>query len=402
VSPRDSLRCDQRQSTTECLQDRERSSLTEIHHAAATTGDDPALDTLLLRLHVETACRRGGALALRPQDLDPDQCLIFLREKGGTVRWQPVSPTLMTHLAQHAAERHAGRHDQLLRYAAGRPITRRRYDHLWTRIGEHVPWVATQQISTHWLRHTTLTWVERNFGYAVAHAYASHTDGAGDGSATSTYVRASVQEVAAALADLTGEPTHSHDPPTEPPRERDRPRVTKWTTFTATYLMNTWEAWGLHGSPPSPAGIVLHSIPPLLVLLAAEAGPGLREQLAHAAAAAARGDLPHIPAALDEPAVREHVAVHEQQSEAVHEPPNSSARQSDLAPRSRDISAPAGRRLLADYLTDARAALTAASAAGQAPAVTPSWCRTVTGCSAGTSVKLAAALRSTTAVTVSS
>ena len=29
----------------------------------------------------------------------------------------------------------------------------------------------------HWIRHTTLTWVERNFGYAVARAYAGHTDG---------------------------------------------------------------------------------------------------------------------------------------------------------------------------------------------------------------------------------
>ena len=46
--------------------------LAEINHAAATTGDDPELDTLLLRLHTETACRRGGALALRPDDLDPD------------------------------------------------------------------------------------------------------------------------------------------------------------------------------------------------------------------------------------------------------------------------------------------------------------------------------------------
>jgi integrase len=67
--------------------------LAEINQIAATTGDDPELDTLLLRLHTETACRRGGALALRPQDLDPDQCLILLREKGETVRWQPVSPT---------------------------------------------------------------------------------------------------------------------------------------------------------------------------------------------------------------------------------------------------------------------------------------------------------------------
>jgi len=180
--------------------------LAQINQAAATTGNDPALDTLLLRLHTETACRRGGALALRPQDLDPDQLLILLQEKGETVRWQPVSPTLMAHLQQHAQERHAPQDGQLLRYMNGKPITSRRYDHLWTRIGSHLPWVATQQISTHWIRHTTLTWVERNFGYAVARAYAGHTEGGSDAGATSTYVRASLCEVAAALAALTGEP----------------------------------------------------------------------------------------------------------------------------------------------------------------------------------------------------
>jgi hypothetical protein len=78
----------------------------------------------------------------------------------------------MTHLCAHAETR--ARHaidatdEQLLRYFNGRPITRRRYDHLWHRIGTHLPWVATQQISTHWLRHTTLTWVERNYGHAIA------------------------------------------------------------------------------------------------------------------------------------------------------------------------------------------------------------------------------------------
>src|SRR6266702_8084243 len=180
--------------------------LAEINEVAASTGDDPDLDSLLIPLHTETACRRGGALALRPRDLDPDQCLIFLREKGGTSRWQPVSPTLMARLVEHGRERHAPPDGQLLRYADGRPITSRRYDHLWTRLGRHLPWVRTQQISMHWIRHTTLTWVERNFGYAVARAYAGHTDGAGEAGATSTYVRASLSEVAAALAALTGEP----------------------------------------------------------------------------------------------------------------------------------------------------------------------------------------------------
>jgi site-specific recombinase XerD len=179
--------------------------LAEINQAAAATGNDPELDTLLLRLHTETACRRAGALAIRPQDLDPDQCLILLREKGETVRWQPVSPTLMGRLVEHARQRHAPPGGQLLRYTSGTPITSRRYDHLWTRIGKQLPWVRTQQVSIHWIRHTTLTWVERNFGYAVAHAYAGHTD-SGDAGATSTYVRASLSEVAAALAALTGEP----------------------------------------------------------------------------------------------------------------------------------------------------------------------------------------------------
>src|SRR5579864_8489051 len=134
--------------------------LAEINEAAAATGDDPELDTLLLRLHTETACRRGGALALRPDDLDPDQCLIRLREKGETVRWQPVSPTLTGRLLEHGRQRHAPPDGQLLRYASGRPITYRRYDHLWSRLGRDLPWVRTQQISTHWIRHTTLTWVE--------------------------------------------------------------------------------------------------------------------------------------------------------------------------------------------------------------------------------------------------
>jgi hypothetical protein len=180
--------------------------LAEINQVAATTGNDPDLDSLLLRLHTETACRRGGALALRPADLDPDQCLILLREKGETVRWQPVSPTLMARLVQHGQERHAPRDGQLLRYTEGRPVTSRRYDHLWTRIGRRLPWARTQQISMHWIRHTILTWVERRFGFAVAQAYAGHEDHGQGGKTMATYVRAGLPEVATALAALTGEP----------------------------------------------------------------------------------------------------------------------------------------------------------------------------------------------------
>jgi len=191
-------------STRRALPDKR---LEELSQAAGTTGDDPALDTLLLRLHTETACRRGGALALMPEDLDPEHCLIRLHEKGGTMRWQPVSPTLMYHLITHGETRGGLESGwRLLRYANGRPITSRRYDYLWRRLGDHLPWVATQQVSTHWIRHTILTWVERNFGFAVAQAYAGHEDHGRGGQAMATYIRAGLPEVATALAALTGEP----------------------------------------------------------------------------------------------------------------------------------------------------------------------------------------------------
>lgn len=179
-----------------------------IEEAARSTGDDPALDALLIRFHVETASRRGGALALTLDGLDEEQCLVLLHEKGGTSRWQPVSPTLMRHLVDHAYLR--GARDggsRVLRYHNGKPLTYRRYDGLWQRIGRHVEPVHKQGISTHWLRHTTLTWVERNFGYAVAQAFAGHADSSADHyGATATYVRAGIEEVAAALSALTGEP----------------------------------------------------------------------------------------------------------------------------------------------------------------------------------------------------
>jgi integrase len=111
----------------------------------------------------------------------------------------------MNALIQHFEQRH-GREptDPLLRYRNGQPISRRRYDYLWQRLGKHLPWVAAQQISAHWLRHTTLTWVERHCGYAVARAYAGHNSGRDTG-VTATYVRADIDEVAQALAALTGE-----------------------------------------------------------------------------------------------------------------------------------------------------------------------------------------------------
>jgi site-specific recombinase XerD len=141
----------------------------QINLTARTSGNDVILDALLLRLHTETACRRGGALALRRTDLDTDNCLVQLREKGSTVRWQPISPALTASLSDHAASRGALLPtDQLLRYRDGHALTSRRYDHLWLRLGQRLPWVA--------------------------------------GPGITTYIKADLHAVATALSALTGQP----------------------------------------------------------------------------------------------------------------------------------------------------------------------------------------------------
>jgi integrase len=179
--------------------------LQQINEAVRAGGNDVVLDALILRLHTETASRRGGALSLRLADLEVDNGLVRLTEKGGTQRWQPITLELGRHLQEHARTRGAVLPtDALLRYRNGRPLTNRRYDQLWTRLGKQLPWVATHGISTHWLRHTTLTWVERHFGYGIARAYAGHTDSVGP--ATTTYIKAQIHDVATALAAMTGQP----------------------------------------------------------------------------------------------------------------------------------------------------------------------------------------------------
>jgi integrase/recombinase XerC len=56
------------------------------------------------------------------------------------------------------------------------------------------------------LRHTIITRVERHFGYAVARAFAGHSQDSGDVGATTTYINAELHEVAEAVAALTEEP----------------------------------------------------------------------------------------------------------------------------------------------------------------------------------------------------
>jgi hypothetical protein len=113
-------------------------------------------------------------------------------------------------------------------------------------------------------------------------------------------------------------------------------RAAKWFTLAATYLMNTWSSWAVG----SAAGVVLHSVPPLLVFVAAEAVTDLRDKLTDAVVAATGGSGER----------------------------------------------PARRRTFDEYRA------LAVRAWSPDVEITPAWVREVTGCSRGLSSRLAAAL----------
>ncbi|OLF15869.1 hypothetical protein [Actinophytocola xanthii] len=152
---------------------------------------------------------------------------------------------------------------------------------------------------------------------------------------------------------------------------------TKVFAFAATYTMNTWEAWAdLHL-----AGIVLHSVPPAMVYLAAETGPILRDRLTEAVLHAAKltdtdngghgalppVDLPIVPLDLDT------------------ETTAPSRQRSRKPAKARKASRRVSR---AEYLERARAAYRPGTM------VTPAWVReAVPGISRGTSQVVANELR---------
>jgi hypothetical protein len=128
-------------------------------------------------------------------------------------------------------------------------------------------------------------------------------------------------------------------------------RRAKWFTLAATYVMNTWASY----ATGSLSGIVLHSVPPLVVFVAAEAITDLRDKLTDAVTAAFT------------------------QATVVNTPPVH-----DEVPARRP--SPRRRKLFEDYLADARAAWR------PGVVVTPAWIRQATTCSRGLSSRLAATL----------
>ncbi|WP_181723086.1 site-specific integrase [Nocardia gipuzkoensis] len=190
--------------------------LREVIRVASSTGDDPELDELIVMLHIQTASDRQAVIDLALHDLDRDNCLVRLRTRGGGFHWHPVSPRLMAALGKHAARRggeNATR--RVLRKRSGRPISYRRYDGLWNRVRENLPWARELEVTTYSITETVRAHVRQLFGETVERAYVGQHD---EDTAVLTHLRGDVIE---ALMTITGEPhplARSKRPPGSPRR----------------------------------------------------------------------------------------------------------------------------------------------------------------------------------------
>lgn len=172
-------------------------------------------------------------------------------------------------------------------------------------------------------------------------------------------------------------------------------RRTKLFAFLATYVMNTWQSWShLHVS-----GIVLHSVPPVMVYLAAETGPILRDRLTEAVLKAARASMPDAVTHPGRPMAGDGTdLVSSVTGDATPAPAGNvtGVRGASVArkPAARKASKPRSRTSREEYLNLARVAHRPGIV------VTPAWVRdAVPGISRGTSQVVSDALKAELATT---
>jgi integrase len=186
--------------------------IVELHHLTSSGGNDPTLDTLLLDVGIATGARREGVTNLTVGQIHRDTQMIDMRDKYKRTQPVPVSLALIDRLLAHAQDRGGAacdptdtasyRSEAPVFYYHVRdgwaPITERRIDYLAARWQRDLPWAAAEQVGYHHLRHSMASLLSRRYGAQHKKRYLRHADG----NVTDGYGVCTVEQLAAAMADL--------------------------------------------------------------------------------------------------------------------------------------------------------------------------------------------------------
>ncbi|HVA09866.1 MAG TPA: site-specific integrase [Acidimicrobiales bacterium] len=204
--------------------------LAQVHFALLAHSRDPELDDLVFGFLRETGCRRHGAIRLSHDDLAPATRAVRLVEKYAKQRWVPVSAHLVQRLVSHTALRHDGCNLVLHRRDGGH-LNDKWFEGFARRI-QNLAWAKELGVSAHWIRHTTITDIERIAGVRVAAAYAGHADS--NFGVTGTYTKASPEELRLAHSLLFFDQDDSADEPGITPNLLRRATSSQSSSFRFT------------------------------------------------------------------------------------------------------------------------------------------------------------------------
>lgn len=167
---------------------------------------------LFLRLALETGARHNELLQLRLEDLRDSSGVLVFKPKGfhGKYLDSPVTADLFDALVEFVwtrSPKRPVRATPILTYKDGRPISRRYFENLCARVREEILSLNAGEpdyFSTHGLRHTAGTLVQRVAGDAVARRFLGHSPQGR--SHIERYSKATIDEVRGALVAIWGVP----------------------------------------------------------------------------------------------------------------------------------------------------------------------------------------------------
>lgn len=214
ANPAELLRPPKRQETRKrAMNDAE---LLEFLDTVLSGGNDAELDFLLVWFHLETGARQQGGVGLTLNRVHPHG-VIEVFEKGGKYRDQPATPELCAALLAHARERGGPSCDPtssaydpespVFYYGSTksrpvRPLTSKRYETLFKRIQQTLPFANQVHLTSHQLRKTGAVQVERIAGTQVARKWLGH----GARTDVDGYAQASYDEIVEAHRVRFSEP----------------------------------------------------------------------------------------------------------------------------------------------------------------------------------------------------
>lgn len=175
--------------------------LTEAFEVFTTRSDDPALDTLTWAGFLYSGARQSGLLDATAAALVAELPALYVVEKFGKSRYNPVPRWWLHEVRIAMAARGAVRpQDMLFRYVNGHALTGRRFDYQARLLKRHLPWAIGMDCGPHTLRHTLIDWLRHVTTPEVVAAITGHTEPG----ATRHYKHVTFDEKRQALEALFG------------------------------------------------------------------------------------------------------------------------------------------------------------------------------------------------------